>query len=38
MARIKDTSVDSVKAGADFVEIVSARTQLRKVGNRYTGR
>jgi DNA primase len=38
MARIMDTSVDAVKAAADFVEVVSARTQLRKVGARYTGR
>ena len=38
MARIKDTSVESVKAAADFVEVVSARTQLRKSGGRYTGR
>jgi DNA primase len=38
MARIKDTSVDAVKAAADFVEVVSGRTQLRKVGGRYTGR
>src|SRR3954454_13394680 len=38
MARIKDTSVEAVKAGADFVEVVSGRTQLRKVGGRYTGR
>ena len=38
MARIKDTSVDAVKAAADFVEVVSARTQLRKAGARYTGR
>src|SRR4051794_16415340 len=38
MARIKDTSVDAVKAAADFVEVVSARTQLRKSGARYTGR
>jgi DNA primase len=38
MARIKDTSVDAVKAGADFVEVVNGRTQLRKVGGRYTGR
>jgi len=36
--RIKDTSVDAVKAAADFVEVVSARTQLRKAGSRYTGR
>jgi DNA primase len=38
MARIKDTSVDAVKAAADFVEVVSGRTQLRKSGGRYTGR
>ncbi len=38
MARIKDTSVEAVKAGADFVEVVGGRTQLRKVGGRYTGR
>jgi DNA primase len=38
VARIKDTSVDSVKAAADFVEVISARTQLRKSGGRYTGR
>jgi DNA primase len=38
MARIKDTSVEAVKVGADFVEVVNGRTQLRKVGNRYSGR
>ncbi len=38
MARIKDTSVEAVKATADFVDVVSARTQLRKAGSRYTGR
>jgi DNA primase len=38
MARIKDTSVEAVKAAADFVDIVSARTQLRKSGGRYSGR
>lgn len=38
MARIKDTSVEAVKAAADFVDVVSARTQLRKAGARYTGR
>src|SRR6476660_2917551 len=32
MARIKDTSVEAVKAAADFVDVVSARTQLRKGG------
>src|SRR6478735_9761423 len=38
MARIKDSSVEAVKAAADFVEVVSARTQLRKSGNRWSGR
>ncbi|MDX6475994.1 MAG: primase [Gaiellaceae bacterium] len=38
MPRIKDTSVDAVKAAADLVEVVSARTQLRKSGGRYSGR
>src|SRR5258708_10712560 len=38
MPRIKDTSVEAVKAAADFVDVVSARTQLRKAGARYTGR
>jgi DNA primase len=38
MGRIKDTSVEEVKAAADMVAVVSARTQLRKVGGRYTGR
>ena len=38
MARIKDSSVEAVKAGADFVDVVSARTQLRKSGGRYSGR
>jgi DNA primase len=38
VARIKDSSVDAVKAAADFVEVVSARTQLRKAGSRYSGR
>ena len=38
MARIKDASVEEVKAVADIVAVVSARTQLRKVGGRYTGR
>lgn len=38
MARIKDSSVEAVKAAADFVDVVSARTQLRKAGSRYTGR
>ncbi|HEX7625680.1 MAG TPA: DNA primase, partial [Gaiellaceae bacterium] len=38
MARIKDSSVEAVKAAADFVDVVSARTQLRKSGARYSGR
>src|SRR5437867_929119 len=37
MARIKDTSVDAVKAAAIIVDLVEARTRLRKVGGRYTG-
>jgi DNA primase len=38
MARIRDASIDEVKAAADIVAVVSARTPLRKVGGRYTGR
>jgi DNA primase len=38
VARIKDASVEEVKAAADMVAVVSGRTQLRKVGGRYTGR
>ena len=38
MARIKETSVEDVKATADIVAVVSARTQLRKTGGRYMGR
>jgi DNA primase len=38
MAVIKQSSVDGVKAAADMVEIVGARTPLRKVGARWTGR
>jgi DNA primase len=38
MARIKDASVEEVKAAADMVAVVSARTQLRKAGARYLGR
>ena len=38
MALIKDTSVEDVKAAADIVAVVSARTQLRKTGGRYMGR
>src|SRR5215510_4054736 len=39
MARIKDSSVRDVVAAADMVEVVSARTQLRRAsGSRFTGR
>ncbi len=38
MARIKQTSVEEAKAGADMVAVVSARTQLRKQGARWMGR
>lgn len=39
MARIKDTSVAEVKAAADIVEVVSARTSLRRASAaRFTGR
>ena len=37
MARIKDTSVETVKSAANIVDLVEARTRLRKVGGRYTG-
>ena len=38
MARIKDASIEEVKAVADIVAVVSGRTQLRKAGARYLGR
>jgi DNA primase len=38
MAIIAQSSIDQVKTAADMVEIVGARTQLRKVGARWTGR
>ncbi|MEJ7793613.1 MAG: DNA primase [Gaiellaceae bacterium] len=38
MARIKDSSVQDVRAAADMVEVVSGRTQLRRSGARYVGR
>jgi DNA primase len=38
VARIKDSSVDAVKATADIVAVVSARTPLRKAGGRFVGR
>jgi DNA primase len=37
-ARLKDTSIESVKAAASIVDVVSARTQLRKTGSGYMGR
>ena len=38
MARIKDESKQAVIAAADMIDVVSGRTQLRKVGSRYSGR
>jgi len=39
VARIKDSSVAEVKAAADVVEVVSARTSLRRASSsRFTGR
>jgi DNA primase catalytic core len=38
MPRIKDSSVEEVRAAADMVEVVGGRTQLRRVGSRFTGR
>jgi DNA primase len=37
VARIKDFSVREAVEAADMVEVVGARTQLRRVGARYTG-
>jgi DNA primase len=37
VARIKDTSVEAVKAAASIVDLVEARTRLRKVGGRFVG-
>ena len=37
MARIKEESVEAVKAAANIVELVESRIRLRKVGSRYTG-
>jgi len=37
VARIKDASIEAVRQAADIVAVVSARTQLRKSGARYTG-
>jgi DNA primase len=38
MARIKDSSVEAVRQGADFVAVVEERTPLRKAGARLSGR
>jgi DNA primase len=38
MALIKKSSIEDVVAAADMVELVSARTPLRRVGSRWTGR
>jgi len=38
MARIKDSSVEAVKSGADLLAVVGGRTQLRRSGSRWTGR
>jgi DNA primase len=37
MARIKDESLEAVRAAANIVDLVETRTRLRKVGARYTG-
>jgi DNA primase len=37
MARIKDSSVEAVKAATDIVALVESYTRLRKSGSRYTG-
>jgi DNA primase catalytic core len=38
MARIKDTSVEAVRAAADIVAVIEDRTSLRKQGARLVGR
>jgi DNA primase len=38
VARIKDTSVEAVRQGADLVAVVEERTALRKAGSHLTGR
>jgi DNA primase len=38
MARIKEASVRDTVEAADMVEVVQARTQLRRSGARWTGR
>jgi DNA primase len=37
MARIRESSVEAVKAAANLVDLVEARTRLRKVGGRFVG-
>jgi DNA primase len=37
VARIKDESVEAVKAAANIVELIESRVRLRKVGGRFTG-
>jgi len=37
MARIKDSSVEEVKAAADIVAVVGGRTRLRRQGGRHVG-
>jgi DNA primase len=36
--RIKQESIEAVKAAVDMVELVGARTQLKRAGSRYMGR
>ncbi|MFI5302868.1 MAG: DNA primase, partial [Polyangiales bacterium] len=38
MARIKDTSVEAVRQGANLVAVVEERTSLRKAGSQLAGR
>jgi len=38
VARIKDSSLAALRDAVDMVELVGARTQLRRAGGRYTGR
>src|SRR5918912_497938 len=38
MPRIKDTSVEAVKAAAAIVDVVATRTTLRRQGARFLGR
>ncbi|MER3410454.1 MAG: DNA primase, partial [Thermoleophilia bacterium] len=38
MARIKTESVEAVRAAADMLDVVGARTHLKKAGARYMGR